>query len=156
MRPATMEPGAKRRHSDRHAGPVEATGSDRIDPQVNEAMNVARPAVSLLAAWLIAASVNAQPAPPPPPLPPEGAPGTGQPFGGEPSTEPQVTIIRRDSETREEVRINGELKFVRVTPLHGRVYYLVPQNAGGGGTQFIRRDSLDASISVPQWMLLSW
>lgn len=119
-------------------------------------MNPARPAVLLLAASLFAASLHAQPAPPPPPLPPEGTPGTAQPFGGEPSLEPQVTIIRRDDETREEVRINGELKFVRVTPLHGRVYYLVPQSAGGGGTPFVRRDSLDASLSVPQWMLLSW
>jgi hypothetical protein len=119
-------------------------------------MKLARPAVSFVAASLVAAAVYAQPAPPPPPLPPEGTPGTVQPFGGEPSLEPQVTIIRRENEVREEVRVNGELRFVRVTPLHGRSYYLVPVVAGGGGTQFIRRDSLDPSLSVPQWVLWSW
>jgi hypothetical protein len=31
-------------------------------------------------------------------------------------------------------------------------YYLVPQS---GGT-FIRRNSLDTSLSVPMWVLFSW
>ena len=118
-------------------------------------MKHARSASVALVASLAAAVAIAQPAPPPPPLPPEGAPGVAQPFGGDPSLEPQVTIIRRDTETVEEVRIGGELKFVRVTPLHGRTYYLVPDTVGGG-TQFIRRDSLDTSVRVPQWVLLSW
>ena len=71
----------------------------------------------------------------------------------DPDLEPQVTIIRSEAETREEVRMGGELKFVKVTPRHGVPYYLVPQ--GGGGT-FIRRNSLDPSLSVPLWVLFSW
>jgi hypothetical protein len=89
--------------------------------------------------------------PPPPPLPPQGA--VPPPLAGDPELEPQVTIIRRDTETVEEVRINGELKFVRVTPLHGRPYYLVPD---ANGLQFIRRDSLDIGLKVPLWVLFSW
>jgi hypothetical protein len=93
----------------------------------------------------------AQPAPPPPPLPAEGA--APAPFAGDPALEPQVTIIRRDNETHEEVRIGGELRYVRVTPLHGRPYFLVADPNGG---QFVRRYSLDTTVKVPMWLLLSW
>ena len=100
---------------------------------------------------LAAGAAQAQPAPPPPPLPPEGA--ASAPLAGDPELEPQVTIIRRETETLEEVRIGGDLKFVRVTPLHGRPYYLVPDS---NGFQFIRRDSLDTTLKVPLWVLFSW
>lgn len=94
--------------------------------------------------------------PPPPPPPPAGSeapPAAGQPYVGNPDLEPQVTITRRDNETHEEVRIGGQLKFVKVTPRVGPAYYLVPNN---DGTTFIRRNSLDNSLSVPQWVLFSW
>jgi hypothetical protein len=108
-----------------------------------------------IAAGFVAAVALAQPAPPPPPLPPEGATSkpAPAPAASEFELEPQVTIIRRDNETREEVRIGGELRFIRVTPLHGRPYFLVPDQ---NGLQFIRRDSLDTSLKVPMWMILSW
>jgi hypothetical protein len=112
---------------------------------------------ALLAAAFAAASSTpvawAQPAPPPPPLPAEAAVPSPPPLVTDPDLEPQVTIIRRDSETLEEVRIGGELKFVKVTPRTGVPYYLVPDP---NGQQFIRRDSLDISIKVPLWVLLSW
>jgi len=116
-------------------------------------MKLARFAPIALAATLFAGFAAAQPAPPPPPLPAEGAVPAPQPFAGDPALEPQVTIIRRDSETVEEVRIGGELRFVRVTPRHGRPYFLVPDP---NGAQFIRRESLDTALKVPMWMLLSW
>ena len=117
-------------------------------------MNAARLAVTTLVA-IIAGAALAQSAPPPPPLPPEGAYGgaTPPPLPGDPDLEPQVTIIRRDAETLEEVRIGGELRFVRVTPRYGRPYYLVPD---ANGNQFIRRESLDTSVKVPMWVLFSW
>ena len=98
----------------------------------------------------------AQIAPPPPPPPPPGAdapvlPPT--PYAADPSLEPQVTIVRRENETQEEVRIGGELKFIKVTPRHGRPYYLVPD---GNGNTYIRRESLDTSLKVPMWVLFSW
>jgi hypothetical protein len=106
-----------------------------------------------LAVGFAATVALAQPVPPPPPLPPEGATSKPAPATSEFELEPQVTIIRRDNETREEVRVGGELRFIRVTPLHGRPYYLVPDQ---NGFQFIRRDSLDTSLKVPMWMILSW
>ena len=115
-------------------------------------MKLARLAPLALAATLFAGVVPAQPAPPPPPLPAEAS-APPAPFAGDPALEPQVTIIRRDNETIEEVRVGGELRFVRVTPRHGRPYFLVPDQNGG---QFIRRDSLDTALKVPMWMLLSW
>jgi len=115
-----------------------------------------RPGIALAVAFA-AGTAAAQPAPAPPPLPPEGATGTAPveppPFTPETSGEPQVTIIRRDGETVEEVRIGGNLKFVRVTPRHGRPYYLVPDP---NGNQFIRRDSIDSGLKVPLWVLFSW
>jgi len=114
-------------------------------------MKLARLASTALAATLFASAAAAQPAPPPPPLPAEGS--TPAPFAGDPALEPQVTIIKRDNDTVEEVRIGGELRFVRVTPRHGRPYFLVPDPNGG---QFIRRYSLDTSVKVPMWMIFSW
>ncbi|MDH5287029.1 MAG: DUF2782 domain-containing protein [Betaproteobacteria bacterium] len=120
-------------------------------------MNPLRPAVTALATIALAASasVAAQPVPPPPPLPPESAvvPAPAAAIAGDPDLEPQVTIIRRDTETLEEVRIGGELKFIKVTPRTGIPYYLVPD---ASGRQYIRRDSLDASIKVPMWVLFAW
>ena len=83
------------------------------------------------------------PAPPPPPAD----------VVGDPELEPQVTIIRREDQVVEEVRIKGELRYVRVTPRHGRPYFLIPDV---NGATFIRRDSLDSSLKVPMWVLFSF
>jgi hypothetical protein len=93
---------------------------------------------ALLAAAFAASVAWSQPAPP---------------LATDPDLEPQVTIIRRESETVEEVRIGGELRFVKVTPRHGVPYYLIPDP---NGQQFIRRNSLDITVRVPLWVLLSW
>jgi hypothetical protein len=106
----------------------------------------------LLAAAFAAAPAWSQPAPPPPPLPAETA-VPAAPLAGDPDLEPQVTIIRRENETVEEVRMGGELRFIKVTPRHGVPYYLIPDQ---NGRQFVRRDSLDISVRVPLWVLLSW
>jgi hypothetical protein len=52
-----------------------------------------------------AGAAQTEPLPQPPPPPPE--------FIGDPDLEPQVTIIRRDEQVVEEVRIKGELRYVR-------------------------------------------
>ncbi len=80
----------------------------------------------------------------PPPLPEIGA---------DPELEPQVTIIRRETETVEEVRVNGQLRYVKVTPRFGLPYYLVPS---GNGQAFQRFDSLDTGLRPPMWLLFSW
>lgn len=92
---------------------------------------------------------------PPPPLPPAtgDAAAPPPPFSSDPDLEQQVTITHKDRESTEEVRLGGVLQYVRVTPRGGPPYFLVPNRDGTG---FLRRNSLDNSLSVPQWQLFSW
>ena len=101
----------------------------------------------LVAAGVVLAQSKA---PPPPKLEPLPEP---PPIATDPELEPQVTIIQRENELVEEVRIAGELRFVKVTPRHGRPYFLIPDV---NGQTFIRRDSLDSGLKVPLWVLFSW
>ena len=110
---------------------------------------VERPLLMLLltmaAGWSFAqAPPKSEPLPQPPP-PPDVI--------GDPELEPQVTIVRRDEQVVEEVRVKGELRYMRVTPRHGRPYFLSPDV---NGATFIRRDSLDSSLKVPMWVLFSF
>ena len=97
----------------------------------------------------------------PPPLPAAGEPppqpgaasSPVEEYRGATDDEPQVTIIRRETETVEEVRVGGLLRYVRVTPRIGRPYYLVPNS---NGQNFTRQDSLGSGLSVPMWLLFSW
>ena len=98
----------------------------------------------------------------PPPLPPAadptpppaaGSPAPLEEYRGGTDDEPQVTIIRKETETVEEVRVGGVLRYVRVTPRIGRPYYLVPSS---NGQNFTRQDSLGSGLSVPMWLLFSW
>ncbi len=92
-------------------------------------------------------------APPPPQLEPlpEIPPPTE--LAGDPELGPQVTITRKEGETVEEARVNGRLVWIKVTPRHGKSYFLVPDN---GGAMFVRRDSLDSGLRVPLWLLLEF
>jgi len=72
----------------------------------------------------------------------------------DPDLEPQVTLIETPDETREEVRVNGVLRYIKVKPKAGTVYYLLPVNGATG--MFVRRDSLDSGLRVPMWEILSW
>jgi hypothetical protein len=115
------------------------------------------PIVAALAVSL-ALTAAAQPAPPqaasPPKLEPLPEPEPPPPeIAADPELQPQVTTIEHDNETIEEYRVNGRLNMVKVTPRHGRPYYLVPNNAKGG---FVRYDSLDFGLKVPQWVLFSF
>ena len=105
-------------------------------------------------AFAAASSAFADVAPPPPPLEPlaEAEPPPPE-IANDPDLEPQITIIRRATETIEEYRVNGRLTMIKVTPAHGRPYYLVADGVGGG---FIRRDSLDTGLRVPMWLLFSF
>jgi hypothetical protein len=101
--------------------------------------------LSMAAGWSFAqAPARPEPLPQPPP-PPDVI--------GDTELEPQVTIVRTDEQVNEEVRVKGELRYIRVTPKHGRAYYLIPD---GNGATFIRRDSMDSSLKVPMWVLFSF
>ncbi|TMH62929.1 MAG: DUF2782 domain-containing protein [Betaproteobacteria bacterium] len=111
---------------------------------------------AILAAFAvgIALTAFAQKAPPPPQLEPlPEAPPPPPEIASDPDLEPQVTIVRRENETIEEFRVNGRLTMVKVTPRHGRPYYLVADGASGG---FVRRDSLDSGLKIPLWVLFSF
>jgi hypothetical protein len=96
-----------------------------------------------------------------PPAPAAGARNAQQPLpkleplpeGADTELEPQVTITRREGETVEEARVNGKLMWVKVTPSHGRPYFLIPD---AGGHTYIRRDSLDSGLKVPLWVLFTF
>ena len=88
---------------------------------------------------------NLEPLPEAPPPPPE--------IANDPELEPQVTIVRRPTETIEEYRVKGRLTMIKVTPKTGRPYYLVADGTDG---TFIRRDSLDTGVKVPMWLLFSF
>lgn len=108
------------------------------------------------AAIVLAASATAlaqQAAPLPPKLEPLPEIAPPPELVGDPDLEPQVTISRKDGETIEEARVQGRLLWIKVTPRHGRPYFLVPD---GGGETFIRRDSFDTGLKVPLWVLFTF
>jgi hypothetical protein len=53
---------------------------------------------------------------------------------------------------REEYRLNGQLYMIKVTPKHGKPYYLI--DAEGSG-QF-RRSDLEPAVAVPMWVIKRW
>jgi hypothetical protein len=119
-------------------------------------MSRRRTLLRLLAVAAVAAGVAyAQSAPPPMPPQLEPLPEIPPPPGvaGDVELEPQVTIKRKDTETVEEARVGGRIVWVKVTPRHGRPYFLVPDNTGN---VYIRRDSLDTGLRVPLWLLLEF
>jgi hypothetical protein len=65
-------------------------------------------------------------------------------------TEPQVTIVRRGQDKVEEYRLNGKLYMMKVTPPHGRPYYLVDQLGDGS---WARQEGVGTRLRVPQWVI---
>lgn len=100
-------------------------------------------AAALFAMPAVAQEPKLEPLPAVPPPPPEMLPFDA-------ALEPQVTIKRRDGEKVEEFRSGGKLFLVKVTPDHGVPYYLVDEKGDGA---FIRRESLDAGLKPPMWVI---
>jgi hypothetical protein len=104
----------------------------------------------LLALSIAAAGASAQqpppkleplPEPPPPPLIRDGA------------DEPRVRIAPKEGDRVEEVRENGRVVMLKVTPPNGIPYYLMDLTGNGNLT---RRETLDPGISVPMWVIKSF
>jgi hypothetical protein len=85
-----------------------------------------------------------QPVPEPPPPPPGVS---------DPSLEPQVTITKRGADKVEEYRMNGKLYMLKVTPPHGKPYYLIDHRGDGVWSQ---QDSTSSKLSVPMWVIHSF
>jgi hypothetical protein len=87
---------------------------------------------------------------------PQATPKTAQPLpalGSDQSLEPQVTIVKRGPTTVEEYRIHGHLYMLKITPAHGKPYYLIDEHGDG---RFVRRGNLDSGVRVPQWVLFEF
>ena len=108
-----------------------------------------------VALFAAAATALAQGAPPPLPSNLEPLPEIAPPpeLAGDPDLEPQITIRKKEGETIEEARVNGHLKWIKVTPAHGRPYFLIPD---AGGVRYVRRDSLDYGLKVPMWLIFEF
>jgi len=67
---------------------------------------------------------------------------------------PDVTIIHEKDRTVEEYRVGGVLRYVKITPKHGKPYYLVDRN--GDGIPETYYDPLKGPPPINQWLLLKW
>src|SRR5690606_23292808 len=65
--------------------------------------------------------------------------------------DPDVTIRQEGDSTVEEYRVNGFLYAVKVTPKHGKPYFLVRAD---GDSNFVRSDNPD--MLIPAWEIFSW
>lgn len=68
----------------------------------------------------------------------------------DPALEPQITIVQRGEDRVEEFRIRGRLYMIKVTPPHGKPYFLVDQRGDG---QMRRYDDLSPNFQVPMWVI---
>lgn len=68
--------------------------------------------------------------------------------------EPEVTIIHKKEMTVEEYRVDGKLRYVKITPTKGQPYYLVDRD--GDGVLESRHNPLDGPPPINQWILLEW
>ncbi len=92
---------------------------------------------------LFAAEENLEIPPPPPELL----------EGGKHLPEPKVTIIQRKDATVEEYRVNGQLRYAKITPSKGPAYYMV--DTDGDGLLDTRNNNL-LNPPVQQWILYEW
>lgn len=67
--------------------------------------------------------------------------------------QPEVRIIRKKDTVIEEYRVNGRLRFVKITPSVGLPYYMV--DTDGDGVLETRENDLD-NPPINQWILLEW
>ncbi len=66
---------------------------------------------------------------------------------------PEVTIIKKTEQTIEEFRVGGQLYMIKVTPSHGKPYYLIDETGEG---KFTRKNGLDKGFRAPQWILIKF
>lgn len=67
---------------------------------------------------------------------------------------PDITIIRKGSDTLQEYRRNGKLYMVKVQPQVGPPYYLLDTN--GDGRMDVKKNDLDKGSEINKWTLFEW
>ena len=80
----------------------------------------------------------------PEPPPPPAMPGPD---------EPGVRIPVPETDKVEELREGGRVVMIKVTPPNGKPYYLIDTTGNGN---WMRKDSLDDGVRVPQWPIKQW
>ncbi|AIS18794.1 DUF2782 domain-containing protein [Pseudomonas rhizosphaerae] len=81
-----------------------------------------------------------------------GSPLMTQAADDAPSADPDVTIRQDGDKTIQEYRQNGFLYAIKITPKHGKPYFLV--RADGTDDNFIRSDQPD--MLIPAWKIFEW
>ncbi len=66
---------------------------------------------------------------------------------------PELVIRYKDGAKIEEYRINGQLRYAKITPSVGPAYYLIDSTGDGAFDQ--RSDELE-NPPIQQWLLYSW
>jgi len=82
------------------------------------------------------------------PPPPEMPAGSEQPL-----TEENITIIQKKNMRIEEHRVNGQLRYAKITPSKGPAYYMF--DSDGDGLLDSRHNDLD-NPPIQQWILFRW
>lgn len=62
---------------------------------------------------------------------------------------PEITVIKKEGETIEEYRINGQLYMMKVTPAHGVPYYMHKEDQDGGWLM----DGPNQPLVIPKWTI---
>jgi hypothetical protein len=103
--------------------------------------------IALLLCVALPAAAQDKPRPPLQPVP-EPPPPPGVDFDA--ALEPQVTILKRGTDTVEEYRIGGRLYMIKVIPARGAPYFLIDERGDG---RFSRQDGLDSGVRPPMWVI---
>lgn len=67
--------------------------------------------------------------------------------------EADITIIQKKDTVIEEHRVNGKLRYAKITPKHGKPYYLY--DSTGDGLLDSRHNDLD-NPPIQRWILFQW
>jgi len=72
----------------------------------------------------------------------------------EPESSGAVTIQDPKTDIVEELRVNGQLYAIRVSPKRGVPYYLV--DSDGDGNLETRKNDTDPALLIPAWVIKKW
>jgi hypothetical protein len=67
---------------------------------------------------------------------------------------PDVNIIHEKDKTIEEYRVGGKIRYIKITPRHGKPYYLVDRDGDGIAETYY--DPMKGPPPINQWLLLKW
>jgi hypothetical protein len=71
-----------------------------------------------------------------------------------PESSGEVTIQDSKTDIVEELRVNGQLYAIRVSPKRGVPYYLV--DSDGDGNLETRKNDTDSDLLIPAWVIKKW